>query len=81
MSVLLLVITCGNVANFLLVRGLHRQREFFIKAAIGASRSRLLQPRVLVGAALGVLFVGTIAASVPARRAARIDPVIALRAE
>jgi ABC-type antimicrobial peptide transport system permease subunit len=39
------------------------------------------EPRVLVGAALGVLLVGTFAAWVPARRAARIDPVIALRAE
>jgi ABC-type antimicrobial peptide transport system permease subunit len=38
-------------------------------------------PRVLAGAALGLLLVGGFSAWVPARRAARIDPVIALRAE
>jgi predicted permease len=38
-------------------------------------------PRVLVGAAIGLLAVGAVAAWVPATRAARIDPVVALRAE
>jgi len=52
MSVLLLMITCGNVANFLLVRGLHRDREFFIKAALGASRPRLLREVLLEAAVL-----------------------------
>jgi putative ABC transport system permease protein len=39
------------------------------------------EPRVLAAAAFGTLVIGTLAAWVPARRAARIDPVIALRAE
>jgi len=39
------------------------------------------EPRVLAGAALGLLLVGGFAAWVPARHAAQIDPVIALRAE
>jgi putative ABC transport system permease protein len=39
------------------------------------------EPRVLVGAAFGLLIVAGVAAWLPARRAARIDPSIALRAE
>ncbi len=51
MSILVLLITCGNVANLLLVRGLRREREFVVKTALGASRARLLR-EVLLEAAL-----------------------------
>lgn len=37
--------------------------------------------RVFIGAACALLIVGTVSAWIPARRAARIDPVAALRAE
>ena len=60
MSILVLLITCGNVANLLLVRGLRRDREFVIKTALGASRARLLQ-EVLLEAALLACGAGVLA--------------------
>ena len=54
-GLLIVIISCANVANLMLSRALHRAREIAIRTSLGASRPRVIRQLLMEGVTLAAL--------------------------
>lgn len=71
---LVLLIVCANVGGILLGRGVEREREFAIRAALGSGRARLLRELLTESAVIAGL--GAIGGAILAASAIRLFAVV-----